>query len=185
MKKLLFQFGILCLLMPLLAPTCRSDEFDPSKGLFINFDLNAETVNANPTKAGEVFSKTYSFDLAKEFKSRYNIDPSDLEEFYVNTCVATFNQSNCLKLKSYSLVANFPEIGSKTSSNDCSTATIMSITPSNSDAFSKAATTTNFAPAIKAGKAITVTFNMEAKADIVGGFGAGVVLSTRAIYKPK
>lgn len=170
--------------MPLLAPTCRSDEFDPKKGLFINLDLNAETVNANPTKAGAIFSKTYSFDLSKEFKTRYNIDPSELEEFYVNTCVATFNQSNCLKLKSYSLVATFPEIGSKTSSNDCSSATILSITPSNSDAFSKAALSTNFAPAIKAGKPITVTFSMEAKEDIPGGFGAGAILSTRAIYKP-
>jgi hypothetical protein len=186
MKKLLLQFSVLCLLMPLMAPTCgRSDDFAaPSKGLTIQLDAKAEAVNANPTKAGEVFSKTYSFNLLTEFKTRYNIDPADLTELNINSLVVNFNQANCLKLKSFVVTANFPGAGA-ISSSDCSLATTIDISPTSTDPRAKPILLTNFAPDIIAGKSIVITFQMEARDAIESGVGVSATLSTRAVYKPK
>jgi hypothetical protein len=181
MKKLLLQFSVLCLLMPLLAPTCRSDEFDPAKGITVQLALTSESVNANATKATDPpFSKTYSVNLGTEFKTRTGVDPSKLTEFFVKGFKVTFNKGNCAKLKAYSVVATFPDIGPETNS-DCSSATDYT---SSSSAFGKRVLANNFAKAIKDGKSITVTFTMTAKEDIPAGQGVSIVLATTATYLP-
>jgi hypothetical protein len=189
MKKLFLQFSVLCLLMPLMAPTCgRSDEFaDPTKGIRILLDVKSDNINANATKPDEKFSKSYSFKLLDEFKTRYNIDPSDLTELNVETLVATFNQANCLKLKSFKVTATFPSnTGNLTvSSSDCSLATLIDISATSTNPLSKSIRSTNFAPDIIAGKSIDVSFEMEAREAIASGFGATATLSISAIYKPK
>jgi hypothetical protein len=184
MKKLLLQFSVLCLLMPLLAPTCvRSDEFDPAKGIAIQMDVKTESINANATKAGEKFSKTVTLNLGEEFKSRYNIDPSALTELNVDLLTVTFDLANCLKLNSFRVSATFPGIGTVTE-NNCATANSFKIGPGSTYPLNKAIISANFAPAIIAGQAITVTFDMEAREVIEAGSRVSATLSTRAIYKP-
>jgi hypothetical protein len=189
MKKLLLQFSVLCLLMPLLAPTCRSEEFDPTKtGLVIDFTLNQlnAVVNANPTKATDPeYNKTYSINIKQEVLTRYKIDLSSVSitDVYVDQVTATFNEANCKKLAYYSLSATFPGIGTETK-NDCSSATPININKLNPSAFSQKVVTTNFAQPIKDGEAITISFKMKAAQDLDPGVGASVSLHAIIGYKP-
>ncbi len=186
MKKLI-QFSLLLMLMPLLAPTCRSEQFDPpSKGLTIDFDILAQSaaVNAQKTNAGEVFEKTYTVNIKNELKTRYNIDLTQLKTLNVTSVVAKFSTANCLKLDYYVLSATFPGIGTETRNTDCSVDLMTINAANNSTKFAKDVLATDFATAIKNGESITIYFKMKAKADIETGFGASVSLSTIATYQP-
>jgi hypothetical protein len=182
MKKVLLQFSILCLLMPLLAPTCRSEQFEPSKGILAEFDVTSESVNANATKASDpVFSKTYTVNLSTEFKNRIKVDPAKVTELFVKGFIVEFNTGNCAKLSAYSVIATFPLVGTETNS-DCASA--LNYT-SSASAFGARVLATNFAPAIKDDKAvISVTFTMKAKEDIPAGSGVKIKLLTTATYLP-
>lgn len=186
MKKLI-QFSFLLLLMPLLAPTCRSEQFDPpSKGLTIDFNIFAQSanVNAQKTNAGEVFEKTYSVNIKDELKTRYNIDIASLKTLHVTSVVAKFNQPNCLKLDYYILSATFPGIATETRNTDCSVDLMTINAANNATKFAKDVLATDFATAIKNGESITIYFKMRAREAIAEGFGASVSLSTIATIQP-
>jgi hypothetical protein len=192
MKKLI-QFSLLLMLMPLLAPTCRSEEFDqPSKGLTIDFDIFATaataTANAQPTKSEEVFEKTYSVSIPDELTKRnIKIDLSKLVSLKVKAVEAKFNQQNCLKLEYYTLIATFPGLAPQTSNTDCNAATLIKIDAANNTTqFAKDVLAADFAPAIRKGDPITIYFKMKVKKgqEIEAGFGTSVSLSTRITYLP-
>jgi hypothetical protein len=181
MKKLFLQFSVLCMLMPLMAPTCgRSDEFDPSTGLTIELTVTKESRNTNPTKATDPpYSKTFEVKLGDEFKAQSKIDPSKLTTMFVTDFTVEFDKANCANLETYSIVVNFPDIGSETNS-DCNSALDFA---SSSTPFGKKVLANNFAQAIKDNKPISVTFTMKAKKDIPSA-GASIVIQTKATYKP-
>jgi hypothetical protein len=183
MKKLFLQFSVLCLLMPLMAPTCgRSDEFDPAKGIDVYLVSESKSVNANVTSKNDPpFSKTYSVNLGDEFKSRAaGVDVSKLTAVFVEGFTVSFNTANCAKLSAYSVLVNFPIIGAETNT-DCNAA--LDYTKSGSP-FAIKVLGTNFAQAIKDNLPIIVTFTMKAKEDIPAGEGVSVSVSARATYKP-
>jgi hypothetical protein len=165
MKNLL-KIGVFALyaLCMMLDVSCISGQIKQSSKTV------TQSLNANATKKGESYTKTYTLKLDSLFKTQTGItDLSKLTEFYVNSFEVEFDQANCAKLESYLVEANFPVFGKLTNS-DCKLATDFG----ESTAFGKAVKNTNLAEAIKNGESITVTFTMKAKEDIPAGVGVTI-----------
>jgi hypothetical protein len=191
MKNLIKCCG---LLLFLAFSSCRSEIYDPAKGIYIQFDFQVEMINANPTKKGEIFERTKIINWRDTFRNRYNIDPDKLDSFYVSYVKVEFNQDNCKKLDSYSFTTEYPVVGTLTlplsAATQCDLTTILGkptvveLSASKSDFFSQTLVKTNLAKYIKAGTNIPMTFRMVAKEDITDPFGVLILLQSRAYYKP-
>ena len=193
MKKLRFSTLILSAL--LLASGCRSKDFDPNLGIFIQMDIQAEAINANATKNGESFDFTRNMNLRDTFRNRYNIDPDKLETFFVEAVTVTLNKDNCNKLSSYEVTLSMPGLTSFTFNKaqlGCSLPlylslypTLFSVDKATVNPLFKPIVTTDYAASIKAGKFFSTRFKMTAGADLAAGdAGVLIILKTRATYKP-
>ena len=191
MKKLI-QFSFLLLLMPLLAPTCRSEEFQPSKGILFQLNVQAEIVNANATKASDPeYNKTYTVNLGEEFKNRYNVDPSRLNSLRVDTLIVFFSQDRCKQLAYYEVVVTLPSGKTYTAKDKCDNlpqyqkvGALIFIVPSNTATDAQSILNTDYASDIKSGKSLSISFKMKAASDFGAGFGATAYLATYAFYNP-
>ncbi len=194
MKKLL-NFSLLLVLFCALFG-CRSKEFDPIKGVYIQLDLSYDILLTNGMKKDEAFDRTRSFNLRDTFVARYNIDPNKLDSFFVNELYVTFDgQGNCKKLKSYEVTATLPIIGPTTyTRNNPATQcdlpsyvgkpAVINWNGASTEFIAKTVLKTNFAPDIKAGKFFDFNLKMVAAEPIDAGVGATIQLKTRAVYKP-
>jgi hypothetical protein len=180
MKKVLFQFSLLCLLMSLFSMSCApvalempkfvSSGSSPTKYPSYRIVSRTQSLNANATKKGESFTKTYTLKIDSLFKDKFGFtDLSKLDRVNVNSFKVEFDQANCVKLDNYLVEANFPVFGKLTNS-DCNLATDFG----QSTAFGKSVKGTDFSKAIKNGESITVTFTMTAKEDIPAGVGVTI-----------
>jgi dipeptidyl aminopeptidase/acylaminoacyl peptidase len=194
MKNLIKCCG---LLLFLAFSSCRSENYDPVKGIKIQYDLQVELISTNAMTKGQVFERTKSINLRDTFKNRYNIDPDQLDSFFVSYLLVWFNQDNCKLLDSYSFTTEYPVVGRLTlplaipGQDKCDlpivsgNPAIVELSTSKSDFFSQTLVKTNLASYIKAGYAIPVSLRMVARDPIPEGFGAVVQIRSRAYYKPK
>jgi hypothetical protein len=192
MKNLIKCCG---LLLFLAFSSCRSENYDPVKGIKIQYDLQVELISTNAMTKGQVFERTKSINLRDTFKNRYNIDPDQLDSFFVSYLLVVFNQDNCQKLESYSFTTEYPVVGRLTlplsAATQCDLTTVLGkpaiveLSASKSDFFSQTLVKTNLAKYIKEGYAIPVSLRMVAKDPIPEGYGAIVQINSRAYYKPK
>jgi hypothetical protein len=191
MKNLIKCCG---LLLFLAFSSCRSEIYDPAKGIYIQFDLQVELINNNAMKKGEVFERTKSINLRDTFKNRYNINPDKLDSFFVSYVLVSFNQDSCNKLDSYSFTTEYPVVGRLTlplsAATQCDLTTILGkpsvveLSATKSDFYSQTLVRTNLASYIKAGYAIPVSLRMVAKDAIGEGLGMFIRIDSRAYYKP-
>jgi hypothetical protein len=191
MKNLIKCCG---LLLFLAFSSCRSEDYDPAKGIYIQFDLQVELINNNAMKKGEVFERTKSINLRDTFKNRYNINPDKLDSFFVSYVLVSFNQDSCNKLDSYSFTTEYPVVGRLTlplsAATQCDLTTILGkpsvveLSATKSDFYSQTLVRTNLASYIKAGYAIPVSLRMVAKDAIGEGLGMFIRIDSRAYYKP-
>lgn len=188
MKKLLNPCILLLIFLALTA--CRSTEFNPLNGVRVQLDIQAEVLKSNASKTGELYQRTYTLNLRDTFVKRYNIDPSKLDSFIVNSLSVGFNQDRCKKLQTYELKAGFPVIGNFGVKDLCDftlvsgNPAIMAFGPNQNSPFSNLLLSTNFANSVKNGTPITLDFKMIPKEDFPDGFGLIIILSTRATYRP-
>lgn len=193
MKKLRFSTLILSAL--LFASGCRTKDFDPNLGIYIQMDIQAEAINANATKSGESFDFTRNMNLRDTFKNRYNIDPDKLETFFVEAVTVALNKDNCDKLSAYEITLTMPGLTSYTFNKaqlGCSLPkylslypTIFSVDKSTTNPLFTPIVTTNYAASIKGGKFFSTRFKMTAGQDLAAGdSGVLIILKTRATYKP-
>jgi hypothetical protein len=191
MKNLIKCCG---LLLFLAFSSCRSEDYDTAKGIYIQFDLQVELINNNAMKKGEVFERTKSINLRDTFKNRYNINPDKLDSFFVSYVLVSFNQDSCNKLDSYSFTTEYPVVGRLTlplsAATQCDLTTILGkpsvveLSATKSDFYSQTLVRTNLASYIKAGYAIPVSLRMVAKDAIGEGLGMFIRIDSRAYYKP-
>ena len=181
MKNLLkisvFALYALCMMLDV---SCVPQDVRPP--ILITYKTATRSVNANPTKANETFTKTYAVKLDSLFEAAARgIDINSLAGVFVADFTVSFNGDNCRKLESYSVEVDIPDIG-KNTNTDCTKATDFTSLDTN---FGKEILGKDFLPAIKAGKSITVNFSMKAKEDLPAGEGVTISMEIKALFKPQ
>jgi hypothetical protein len=178
---------------------CRSIEFDPAKGIFIQMDLQFQIIDSKASQAGVTFEKTYSLNLRDTFAKRYNIDPAKLDSIYVNYLDIGFNQDRCNDLQDYEIRTTFPSIGNLAIGKSILGCDLTTISGKSTiltlrkgvtwpdpilNFYAKQLVKTNYAPAIKSAEPWDITFKMTPKVNFDKAMGVSIELSTRAYYKP-
>lgn len=170
----------------------------PNPPVTIKLETKTKLVNSNPTKAGEEFEQSYTFDIADEFVKIYDLDINTVDSFKVESFTVRFNDTTCNKLSSYKATADFP-VGldslSVTAENNCDFSDIADDGQVATLAFSQSKPGTNttvrkildadYANAIKNKKTVKIKFKMKAREALSGGFGIEVVLKSRIIINTK
>jgi hypothetical protein len=184
--KNIIASGVLILLALMTMSTHKCN-----KNHIIKVDLKtvAESVNANATKAGETFEKTYTFKAGDEFKRKFGISPDAIMKFSVESFAVSFSQERCNDLASYSVVAQFPQLKPITVTNKCtfpsfngSPAIIGFKRFNTQDPLYISVLDTDFALSIRQNKDIVITFKMVAHKDIPAGFGVVAALQATIEY---
>ena len=186
--KNLFSSSLL-ILMALI--TMSNHKCPKSKGHTIVVALKsvAQSVNANATKAGETFEKTYTFKSGEEFQKRFGVSSSAIMSFTVESFSVAFSQERCSDLASYSVIAQFPKLKPITKSNTCTfpsfngkPALVGFKRFNTQDPLAISVLDTNFALSIKNNEDIVITFKMVAAKDIPAGFGVSAELQANIEY---